>query len=208
MQVESTSTSRFPTFRFIASRFPVSSVQGAVLVLVGSAILVPFIGCHRSPAPDVVATVNGKDIPRGDLDRAYQSLRISQGPSPQEPSPEQAKLMRLEVLRTLIDEEIIQQRAAKLNVAASDEDVNARLTDMKAPLTQEEFDKELKQRNETLDDLKKEIRHQLTKQKLLNKEIESKINITDAEIGNYYAEHKAEWNFIENICLLYTSRCV
>jgi peptidyl-prolyl cis-trans isomerase SurA len=198
LQVESTFTSRFPTFRFFIPRLPVSSVQGAVLILVGSAMLVPFIGCHRSPGPDVVATVNGKDIPRGDLDRAYQSLRISQGPSPQEPSPEQAKLMRLEVLRTLIDEEIIQQRAAKLNVAASDEDVNAKLTDMKAPLTQEEFDKELKQRNETLDDLKKEIRHQLTKQKLLNKEIESKINITDAEISNYYAEHKAEWNFIEN----------
>lgn len=198
MQVESNSTSRFPTFRFLAASFPAFSVQGAVLVLVGGAILVSFIGCHHSPAPDVVATVNGKDIPRADLDRAYQSLRISQGPSPQEPSPEQAKLMRLQILRTLIDEEIIQQRAAKLTVAASDEDVNARLTDMKAPLTQEEFDKQLKTQNETIDDLKKDIRHQLTKQKLLNKEIESKINITDAEIGNYYAAHKAEWNFIEN----------
>src|ERR1700683_40480 len=95
VQVESTSTSRFHTFRIFIARFPVSNVRGAVLILVGSAILVPFIACHRSPGPDVVATVNGKDIPRGDLDRAYQSLRISQGPSPQEPSPEQAKLMPL-----------------------------------------------------------------------------------------------------------------
>jgi peptidyl-prolyl cis-trans isomerase SurA len=37
----------------------------------------------------------------------------------------------------------------------------------------------------------------LTKTKLLNKEIESKINITDAEIGSYYAAHKAEFNLIE-----------
>ena len=198
MQVESTYLSRFLTFRFIAFRFPVSSVRGAVLVLVSGFLLVPFMGCHRAPGPDVVATVNGKDIPRGDLDRAYQSLRISQGPSPQEPSPEQVKIMRLEVLRNLIDEEILQQRAAKLNVAASDEDVNAKLTEMKAPYTQEEFDKQLKERNESPDDLKKEIRHELTERKLLNKEIESKINITDAEIGNYYAAHKSEWNFIEN----------
>jgi peptidyl-prolyl cis-trans isomerase SurA len=145
-----------------------------------------------------VATVDGKDIPRSDLDRAYQNVRVSQGSAPQEPSPEQTKIMRLEILRNLIEEEILQQRAAKLNVAASDEDVNARLTEMKAPFTQEEFDKQLKERNETLDDLKKEIRHELTKRKLLNKEIESKINITDAEIGNYYTAHKAEWNFIEN----------
>ncbi len=199
MQVQSGSKSRSTTPRFSAYRRPVVRLRGAVLMAVGGVILVPFIGCHPSPGPDVVATVNGKDIPRSDLDRAYQDVRISQGPSPQEPSPEQAKLMRLSILRNLIDEEIIQQRAAKLNVAASDEDVNARLTDMKAPLTQEEFDKELKQRNETLDDLKKQIRHQLTKQKLLNKEIESKINITDAEIGTYYTAHKAEWNFIENM---------
>lgn len=193
MQVESRSTSQFST-----SRFPVSTFQGAILVLIGGVLIVPFMGCHRSPGPDVVATVNGKDIPRSDLDRAYQSVRIQQGSGPQEPSPEQASIMRLEILRRLIDEEILQQRAARLNVAASDEDVNAKLTDMKAPFTQEEFDKQLKQRNESLDDLKKEIRHELTERKLLNKEIESKINITDAEIGSYYAAHKTEWNFIEN----------
>jgi len=37
----------------------------------------------------------------------------------------------------------------------------------------------------------------LTKTKLLNKEIESKINITDAEITSYYAAHKSEFNLIE-----------
>jgi peptidyl-prolyl cis-trans isomerase SurA len=188
LQVESSSAFRIRTSRF----------HDAVLLLVGGVLFVPFLGCHRPPGPDVVATVNGKDIPRSDLDRAYQNVRISQGTGPQEPSPEQAKLMRLSILRNLIDEEILQQRAAKINVTASDEDVNAKLTEMKALRTEEEFDKELKQRNETLDDLKKEIRHELTERKLMNKEIESKINITDAEIGSYYAAHKSEWNFIEN----------
>jgi peptidyl-prolyl cis-trans isomerase SurA len=37
----------------------------------------------------------------------------------------------------------------------------------------------------------------LTKTKLLNKEIESKITITDAEINGYYAAHKSEFNLIE-----------
>jgi peptidyl-prolyl cis-trans isomerase SurA len=145
----------------------------------------------------VVATVNGKEILRADLDRKYQSYRLSQGPSPQQPSPEQANILRLEVLRTMIDDEILQERAAKLNVAASDEDVNAKLTEYKAPFTQEEFDKQLKERNETLDNLKLDIRHDLTQRKLLNKEIESKINITDAQIGSFYAAHKAEYNLIE-----------
>ena len=49
----------------------------------------------------------------------------------------------------------------------------------------------------SLDDLKRDIRRQLTETKLLNKEIESRINITDAEIASYYAAHKTEFDLIE-----------
>jgi peptidyl-prolyl cis-trans isomerase SurA len=97
----------------------------------------------------------------------------------------------------MIDSEILQERASRLDVVATDDDVNARLTEMKASFTQEEFDKWLKQRNQTLDDLKRDLRNSLTQNKLINKEIESKINITDAEISGYYATHKAEFNLSE-----------
>ena len=49
----------------------------------------------------------------------------------------------------------------------------------------------------TLDDLKRRFAATLTSTKLLNKEIESKINITDSDISSYYAAHKAEFNLIE-----------
>lgn len=164
------------------------------ILLLGSGILLAASGCHPTLSPDVMATVNGKEITRAELEKYYKS---TVGDTPQEPSKEQADIVRLNILRQLIDNEIIQQRAAKLNLAASDEDVNAKLTEAKAPYTQEEFDKQLKQRNLTLDDVKREIRRELTKTKLLNKEIESKINITDAEITNYYNSNKSEFNLIE-----------
>jgi peptidyl-prolyl cis-trans isomerase SurA len=141
-----------------------------------------------------MATVNGKDIMRADVEKYYKA---SLGENPQEPSPEQASIVRLNILHQLIEDEILQQRAAKLNLAASDEDVNAKLTEMKAPYTQEEFEKQLRQRNITLDDLKRDLRRSLTQEKLLNREIESKINITDADISSYYAAHKSEFNVIE-----------
>lgn len=141
-----------------------------------------------------MATVNGKEIMRSELEKQYKA---SLGEVPQEPSPEQADIARMNILRGMIEDEIIQQRAAKMNLAASDEDVNARLTEMKTPYTQEEFDRRLKQSGMTLDDLKRQIRRGLTSTKLLNKEIESKINITDAEITSYYNSHKAEFNLIE-----------
>ncbi|MGO9438654.1 MAG: SurA N-terminal domain-containing protein [Terracidiphilus sp.] len=166
----------------------------AVPIFTCGLIVASLAGCHRPPSPDVMATVNGKDILRSDVEKYYKA---SLGDNSQEPSTEQANIVRLNILHQLIEDEILQQRAAKLNLAASDEDVNAKLTEMKAPYTQEEFDKQLKQRNITLDDLKRDLRRSLTKEKLLNKEIESKINITDADISSYYMAHKAEFNLIE-----------
>jgi peptidyl-prolyl cis-trans isomerase SurA len=157
-------------------------------------LLAALAGCHRSPSPDVMATVNGKDILRADVEKYYKA---SVGENPQTPSPEQASIVRLQILHQLIEDEILQQRAAKLNLAASDEDVTAKLTEMKAPYTQEEWEKQLKQRNMSLDDLKRDLRRSLTQEKLLNKEIESKINITDSDITGYYNAHKAEFNLIE-----------
>ena len=169
-------------------------VRLIALGLVSAALAAGMIACHHAPGPDVVAKVNGKDILRADLEKYYRGTLSEDQP---EPTPEQANILRLNVLKGMIDDEIIQQRAAKLNLAASDEDVNAKLTEMKVPLTQEEFDKQLKARGITVDDLKRDIRRSLTKTKLMNKEIQSKINITDAEITAYYAAHKAEFNLIE-----------
>ena len=165
-----------------------------IFLLGNGVLLLAAAGCKHPPSPDVMATVNGKEITRTELDKYYKS---TVGDAPQEQSAEQANIVRLQILRQLVDDEIIQQRAAKLSLAASDEDVNAKLTEWKAPYTQEEFDKQLKQRGLTLDDLKRDIRRSLTRTKLLNKEIESKINITDAEISNYYNSNKSEFNLIE-----------
>jgi len=138
--------------------------------------------------------VNGKEIARAELERNYQ---IQLGDNPQKPSDQEADILRLNVLQKMILSEIEQQQAAKLNLTASDEDVNAKLTEIKAPYTEDQFYNLLKQRNMSLDDLKRDIRRQLTETKLINKEIESKINITDAQIKAFYEAHKADFDLIE-----------
>jgi peptidyl-prolyl cis-trans isomerase SurA len=165
-----------------------------VLILLGGLLLATTSACHRPNSPGVVATVNGKDIQRSELEKYYKANLPANAPAP---SAEQADIMRLNTLKLMIDDEILWQRAAKLNLAASDEDVNAKLTEYKAPFTQEEWDKQLQARGISLDDFKRDLRRQLTRTKLLNKEIESKINITDAEISAYFAAHKSDFNFIE-----------
>jgi peptidyl-prolyl cis-trans isomerase SurA len=152
------------------------------------------MGCNRPHQPNVVATVNGHPIDQATLDRYYRS---NLGNSPQQPSPIQSQIAHLEILRNLIDDDIKQQRAAKLNLVATDEEVDAKLAEIKAPFTQEEFNRQLKAKNMTLDDLKHDIRRGLTNEKLMNKEIFSKINITDADITEYYNANKSLFNLVE-----------
>ncbi len=166
-----------------------------VFFLLTGAALAGVAGCGKPPGPDVVATVNSKPIYRADLERMYQAEVSSSQQKPA--SPEEVDIQRLNVLKGMIENEIMMQQAAKLNLVANDEDVNAQLTQLKAPYTEEEFDQHLKEQGMTLDDLKREIRTSLTEKKLQNREIESKINITDAEITDYYNSHKAEFDLIE-----------
>ncbi|HTF43646.1 MAG TPA: peptidylprolyl isomerase, partial [Terriglobales bacterium] len=115
----------------------------------------------------------------------------------QQLSQEQADSLRLNVLRALIDQEIVEQRAAKMNLTATNEEVDAKFAEMKAPYTEEQFQERLKASNQTVDDLKHALRQNLTIGKLLNKEINSKITVTDADVANYYNQNKAGFNLRE-----------
>lgn len=165
------------------------------VVLLMAAALFPVVGCKQEHKADVVATVNGHAIMQSDLDKAYATQL---GNSPQQQlSQDQADSLRLNLLTALIEEEIVQQRAAKMNLTATNDEVDAKLAEMKARYPEDQFNQQLKASNTTLDELKHNLRRTLTVNKLLNKEINSKITVTDADVTNYYNQHKAEFNLIE-----------
>ena len=154
-------------------------------------------GCKTAQTADVVATVNGHAIMRAELDKGYKEQLGDPQQMQEAPSPEQADSLRLGVLTALINEEIVQQRAAKMNLTATPEEVDARLAEMKAPYTEEQFQQQLQASHHTLDEVKRDLRRSLTQNKLLNKEINSKITVSDADISTYYNQHKSEFNNIE-----------
>jgi peptidyl-prolyl cis-trans isomerase SurA len=173
---------------------PFTAPPARLCASVSIVILIGLAGCKRSYGPDVVATVNGQPILQSEVEKYYQN---NLGNNKEQPSREQAEATRLGILKQLIDDEMVQQAAKKMNLVASDEEVDAKLAEMKAPYTQEEFDKHLRDDSLTLGDLRTQIRRNLTTEKLLNKEVNSRINITDADVTNFYNTNKAQFNFIE-----------
>ncbi len=151
-------------------------------------------GCRRSPPANVAATVNDRPITYQELEKYYKS----QFPSgTEQPSDEQVWYQKLELLRILIDNEIMFQRAEKLGLLAVDADVEAKINELRAGATQEEFQKQLQARNMTMDDLRAHLRRELSIQKLFNKEITAHIAITDKEVADFYQANKASFNLPE-----------
>jgi peptidyl-prolyl cis-trans isomerase SurA len=89
------------------------------------------------------------------------------------------------------------RRAEKLGLLATEEEVDRKLNEIKSPYTQEEFDKRLQEKKITLEDFKRDIRRSITVDKVMNKEVSSKINVTDQDINEYFTAHKSEFNLIE-----------
>ena len=168
-------------------------VQAASGVLIAS-LLAVLAACNSQAGGDVMATVDGRKIFRTDVDKYYDNQIAS---AQQAPSGEQATLLRLNILHQMIDDEILMRRAEKLGLLATDEEVDRKFNEIKSPFTQEEFDKRLQDRKITLADFKRDIRRSITVDKVLNKEISSKINVTDQDITDYYNAHKGEFNLIE-----------
>ena len=88
---------------------------------------------------------------------------------------DQKSFQKLEVLRSLIDNEIMLQRAEKSGLMATDADVETKLNELRAPYTKEQFEQQLKTRNMTLDDLKAQLRKELSVSQVV-------------EQGNYFAD--------------------
>jgi peptidyl-prolyl cis-trans isomerase SurA len=152
------------------------------------------LSCKKAPPANVAAMVNNHAITNAELDKIYDS----QYPQPAEGSNEdQVLIQKLEVLSNLINNEILLQQSTKLGLMAVDADVETELNKMKAPYTKEEFEKQLESRKMTIDDLKSQLRRDLTIQKLINKEITSHITITDADVANFYNANKASFNLAE-----------
>jgi peptidyl-prolyl cis-trans isomerase SurA len=153
-------------------------------------------GCKHDapPAPDVWAVVNGEQVHRAEGEKYYKSRLNPQSPTP---SQEEALSLTLNVLDEIINNDILIQRARKLGLEATDGEVEDKFTEFKSPYTEDEFQRQIKDRGVSTSDLKDDIRRQLSVQKLLNREVVAKISITDQDISTFYNQNRPQFNVAE-----------
>src|SRR5438874_5739701 len=167
-------------------------------VFLGSCALILIgllAGCSaKNSGGDLAAVVDGQKIYRADVEKYFQNQTAG---STEPIGDEQATNLRLSILRELIENEILMHRAQKLGLLATDDEVDRKLNEIKSPYTADQFNQRLQESKLNLDDFRRNIRRALTADKVLHKEVTSKINVTQQDITDYYNSHRAEFNLIE-----------
>jgi peptidyl-prolyl cis-trans isomerase SurA len=154
--------------------------------------------CGRSetqaPAPDVWAVVDGHQIHQDEVVKTYrreaQNARTST-------TDDEAMMAELGVVDEIITQEVLLARAKELKLEATDAEVEAAYATRKARMSDAEFQQKLQERSATPADLRAALRRDLVVQKVLDHDVSSKIDISDRDIADYFAGHRAEFSVPE-----------
>ena len=170
-------------------------IQKIVLGLLLLAATVSF-GCSKTAQPNgnLAARVNGKQILRSEVDK-YFNFKTQE--APQKPAGEAANLAKLEIVRDMIEREIMVQKAAQLKLGVKDSDIDGQLQQLRGAASPDEFRKDLERRGFNEKDMRNEIRRSLTVELLVRDQIGSKIQVTDAEASRFYDENRESFNIRE-----------
>jgi peptidyl-prolyl cis-trans isomerase SurA len=158
--------------------------------------------CQSKPAPppapqvssDAWATVNGREITRQRVETEFQRNR-----DPSQPvSTEDALSAKLAILDELIVEDVLLARAATLKIDIPQAELDAAYAEAKKNIPDDAFQQELTRRNLTVADMRDGLRRDLLTRKVLERDVTSKITVTDQEVTDFFNANRGQFNLPED----------
>jgi peptidyl-prolyl cis-trans isomerase SurA len=160
-------------------------------VALGASLVAACSSGTEAPSNTVAATVNGKKIMLQEVERLINQQ--AQGKQSQL-SPLELAQARLQVLASLIQREVLFQRAEQEKLLPSEDQITSAINEQKQQTgaTDEEFNRQLKEQNLTLEALREEAKKDLAIKSLQDK-YAGKITISDREVEDYYNSNKQQF---------------
>jgi peptidyl-prolyl cis-trans isomerase SurA len=208
-----------PTFRSLLAGLAVSALSVSAISLSAQATSTPATqgakaatqGPYQPQAQaspfngtvveDVVARVNDQIITRSDYQRALQQMDADarqQGVSEQELADRKKTL-----LRDLIDKELLLSKGKELGITGETELVK-RLDEIRKQNhldSMEDLEKAAQQQGVSYEDFKQNIRNEIISQSVIRQEVSRRVQLTKADVANYYRTHQAEFAQPESVHL-------
>jgi parvulin-like peptidyl-prolyl isomerase len=147
-------------------------------------------------ADRIVAIVNDDVITLRELNSASEVfiLRIQKS-NPNVPREKIREEVQLPVLNNMIEETLLKQEAKRLGITVKDEEITAAINDLMAKRNWklEDVKASLEKEGVSFEEYREATRNNMIKGRVIRREIQSKIAVSNEEIGNYYREHREEY---------------
>ena len=171
-----------------------------IVVFTALSVVYTAVACRSTPPapgaapPDTWATVNGKAITREDVDKAFRRTRDTTQPL----SEEETLAMKLSLLEDLIVQEILLAKAGELKVELPESELDTAYNEARKNIPEEQFQQELSRRNLSAADMREGLRRELLSQKVIEREVASKVNVTDQEVTDFFNANRGQFNLDED----------
>ncbi|MFP5227096.1 MAG: peptidyl-prolyl cis-trans isomerase [Acidobacteriota bacterium] len=150
---------------------------------------------------EIVARVNDRVISKSDYERAEHEL--DQEAQQQNWTPQQLMQQRRDLLRSLIDKQLLLSKGKELGITGETEVVK-RLDDMRKQYhmdTMEDLQKAAEAQGVSWEDLKEQIRESVIQSDVISQEVGRRIDVAPSEIRAYYNSHLQDFQRPEQVKL-------
>lgn len=159
----------------------------AVLMLVASPVSAETVS-------RIAAIVNQDVITTAQLDREIDQM-VSPEAKEAGISPTQRDELRRKILDKVIEDTLLRQRIEKLGLQVSDEDIEQAINDVQAQnnINREQLIEALTAQGLSFDVYRERLRQQLLNFRLIGREIQGQVEITNTEMRDYYRTHLEDY---------------
>jgi parvulin-like peptidyl-prolyl isomerase len=167
-------------------------------VLIAWALMLMCMPAGAEVMDKIIAVVNDEVITLAEFNAAFEPYRKNIEETYKGDNKEEVIKRTKEIfLKRFIDNMLIEQEAKKADggIIIKDEEVTDVIKDMlvKRKISMDDFLKSLVREGNSLESLKKDIRNQMMRMRLLRREIKSKVIVSDEEIGEYYNKNRQDY---------------
>lgn len=151
-----------------------------------------------APLTDPVAVVDGVEIKKDELEKAFAAIVSAQG-MPVESVPEAERMQGYKmILDDLVIDRILDKKAASVQIP--EEEVNATFERVRANFgSEEELQAQIKKTGRSVEGVKEDIRSSLRQQRWVNDQIKTTTEVTDADAEKFYKENPDQFKQPEQV---------
>jgi peptidyl-prolyl cis-trans isomerase SurA len=164
----------------------------------------PTSASEDTVVEEIIARVNNNIITRADLRKSREQLFAEAHQQTDAVAAEQtAREHEKDLLRDLIDQQLLLQKAQDLGISADTELVK-RLDELRKQMnatSMEDLEKAAQAQGISFEDFKQNMKNNILTQRVIGQEVGGHISVSNQEIQQYYDQHKAEMERPEQVRL-------